>query len=133
MDTIDGKVAVITGGASGIGLATARILAGAGARIVLADIEEQALQIAVDGLRAAGAQAHGVRCDVADLASVEALADETFTTMGAAHIVFNNAGVAVGGPISEMTHADWKWTIDVDLWGPIHGVETFLPSVLPVH
>ena len=130
MDTLEGRVAVITGGGSGIGLATARVMADMGARIVLADIEQEPLDHAVDGLRATGTDAHGVICDVADLDAVQALADETFEVMGAAHIVFNNAGVAVGGPIAEMTHADWKWTIDVDLWGPIHGVEAFLPRMI---
>jgi len=69
-------------------------------------------------------------CDVSDFDSVQAMADETFATMGSAHIVFNNAGIAVDGPVTEMTHDDWKWTIDVDLWGPIHGVEAFLPRMI---
>jgi len=130
MGELDGRVAVITGGASGIGLATGRIMAGLGARLVMVDIEQGALDPAIDELRADGAEAHGIVCDVSDFDSVQAMADETFDVMGAAHIVFNNAGIAVGGPVSEMTHEDWKWTIDVDLWGPIHGVEAFLPRVI---
>ena len=130
MEEIDGKVAVITGGASGIGLAVGRVLAERGARLVLADIEEGVLDAAVAGLVAEGHQAVPVVCDVSDLGSVQALADRAFEEMGAVHVVFNNAGVAVGGPIAEMTHDDWKWVVDVDLWGPIHGVEAFLPRMI---
>jgi NAD(P)-dependent dehydrogenase (short-subunit alcohol dehydrogenase family) len=130
MDTLQGKGAVVTGGASGIGLATAQVLASKGAKVVLADIEAGALDTAVDGLRASGAEAHGVVCDVRSLDAVRAMADAAFDAVGAVHVVFNNAGVAVGGPILDMTHDDWRWTIDVDLWGPIHGVEAFLPRIV---
>ena len=130
MDTLQGKGAVITGGASGIGLATAKVLAGKGARIVLADVEEQALDAAVQGLRNSGADAHGVVCDVRSLDAVNALADAAFSAVGAVHVVFNNAGIAVGGPVLAMSHDDWRWTIDVDLWGPIHGVEAFVPRLV---
>ena len=130
MDTLTGKGAVITGGASGIGLATARLLGARGARLVLADVEAPALDRAVDELRADGLEAHGVVCDVRSLEQVTALADAAFDALGAVHVVFNNAGVAVGGPVLEMTHDDWRWVIDVDLWGPIHGVEAFLPRIV---
>jgi NAD(P)-dependent dehydrogenase (short-subunit alcohol dehydrogenase family) len=130
MDDVRGAGAVITGGASGIGLATARQLGERGARVVLADIEEVALVTAVDGLRDAGVEAHGVPCDVRSLPAVQRLADEAFGLLGAVHILFNNAGVAVGGPVAEMTHDDWRWVIDVDLWGPIHGVEAFVPRII---
>ena len=130
MDSFDGKGAVVTGGASGIGLATARLLGSRGARLVLADIERAALDAAVEDLRGQGIEAHGVVCDVRSLDAVQSLADEAFAELGAVHVVFNNAGVAVAGPIVEMTHDDWRWVIDVDLWGPIHGVETFVPRMV---
>jgi NAD(P)-dependent dehydrogenase (short-subunit alcohol dehydrogenase family) len=125
-----GKVAVITGGASGIGLALATALARQGVKLVLADIEQGALDKAVAGLTGAGAQAIGVRTDVSDRASVQALADRAFSHFGAVHIVANNAGVAVFGATQDMTHHDWEWSINVNLWGPIHGVEAFVPRMV---
>src|SRR5579884_1298298 len=123
MDTVEGRGAVITGAASGIGLATARELARRGARLVLADVEAPALDGAVDDLRAQGFDAHGVVCDVRHLDQMDQLAEESFRLIGSVHVVFNNAGVAKTGLVSDMTHADWRWVIDVDLWGPVHGVE----------
>ncbi len=130
MQELRNKVAVITGGASGIGLATATSLASRGVKLVLADVEAAALADAVAGLQQVGADVLGVETDVTELDALNALADATWSKYGAAHVLFNNAGVAVAGPIAEMTHADWKWTIDVDLWGPIHGVEAFLPRMI---
>ncbi|ORW06636.1 SDR family NAD(P)-dependent oxidoreductase [Mycobacterium kyorinense] len=130
MDGFEGRGAVITGGASGIGLATARELAGRGAAVVLGDIEQGALDTAVSGLRDEGFDAHGVVCDVRNRDDVGRLAEEAFRLLGGVHVVFNNAGVAVAGPIAQMTHDDWRWVIDVDLWGAIHGVEVFLPRLL---
>ncbi len=130
MENVSGKVAVITGGASGIGFATAKALAACGAKIMIADIERGALDKAIAELNSAGASVDGVVCDVGDLAAVKHLADTTFSRMGGAHIVFNNAGVAIGGPIAEMKHSDWEWIMRVDLWGPIHGVEAFLPRLI---
>ena len=130
MSDFSGKVAVITGGASGIGLAVAEALAREGARLVLADIEQGALDAAVQALSDAGAEVIGVRTDVADRASVQALAERTWQRFGAAHILFNNAGVAVFGPTQDMSHQDWLWSINVNLWGPIHGVEAFVPRMV---
>lgn len=130
MQDLSGKVAVITGGASGIGYATAVSLAREGVKLVLADIEQGALDKAVAQLAASGAEVIGVRTDVADLAAVQALADAAWARFGAVHIVFNNAGVGVFGPAHEMSHADWQWTINVNLWGPVHGVEVFLPRMI---
>lgn len=130
MEHLTDKVAVITGGASGIGFATALRLASRGVRLVLADIEESALDRAATELAATGTAVEGVVCDVGDLKAVQHLADTAFEKMGAVHIVFHNAGVAVGGPIAEMQHSDWEWTMRVNLWGPIHGVEAFTQRMI---
>ena len=123
------KVAVITGGASGIGFATGRGLAERGWNIVLADVEENRLAAAVSELGSIS-EAIGVCTDVRDYDAVQALAHGAYAHFGHVDVVFNNAGVATAGAIAEMTHDDWKWIIDVDLWGPIHGVEAFLPRML---
>lgn len=130
IDTLEGKGAVITGGASGIGFATARELGRRGASVVLADIEAGALERAVAQLRDDGVEAHGMECDVTSFDAVQSLAAESFERLGRVHVVFNNAGVATGGPVAALTHDEWRWIIDVDLWGPIHGVEAFLPRLL---
>jgi NAD(P)-dependent dehydrogenase (short-subunit alcohol dehydrogenase family) len=130
MDEISGRVAVITGGASGIGLATARTLAREGMRIVLADIERSALEKAAGEIGALGVETLAVPTDVGDRASVEHLAAETYDRFGAAHVLFNNAGVALFGGIETMSHQDWEWLIRVNLWGVIHGVESFVPRMI---
>ena len=130
METFEGRGAVITGGASGIGLACAREFARRGARVVIADIDQSALDTAVERLRADGAEAYGVICDVTKLDAVEHLADEAFRLLGEVNLVFNNAGIGHAAPIADVTHGDWRWVIDVDLWGPIHGVEAFLPRIV---
>jgi NAD(P)-dependent dehydrogenase (short-subunit alcohol dehydrogenase family) len=130
MEDLQDKVAVITGGASGIGRAVAERAAAEGMRIVLADIEEGPLKQAVDDLTAAGAGALGVVTDVADRASVEALRDRALDRFGAVHLVHNNAGIGLGGPIWEVTEEDWRWILGVNLWGVIHGVATFTPLLI---
>jgi len=126
-----GRVAVVTGGASGIGRAMADRFAREGMRIVLADIEQSALDQAQSEMRAAGADVVGVRTDVSDGAQVKALADRALEAFGAVHIICNNAGVAsLGAPAWEQTEADWRWVIDVNLWGVIHGIRTFVPIML---
>jgi NAD(P)-dependent dehydrogenase (short-subunit alcohol dehydrogenase family) len=126
-----GKGAVITGGASGIGLATARQLARRGADLVLADIEPGALAVARESLLGeADVRVETVICDVSRHDDVVRLADTAFDRLGGVHVLFNNAGVAVGGAIADMKHSDWKWIIDVDLWGVVHGVEAFLPRII---
>jgi NAD(P)-dependent dehydrogenase (short-subunit alcohol dehydrogenase family) len=130
MENLNGRVAVITGGASGIGLATARLFAREGMRIVLADVEAAALATAVAEITALGTETIGVQTDVGDLAQVRALADRTYERFGSAHVVFNNAGVAIFGPIQDMRHEDWEWVLRVDLWGVIHGVEAFVPRMI---
>lgn len=130
MKDLDGKVAVITGGASGIGLATARALARAGVKLMLADIEERVLSKVVADLAFEGAQVAGFRTDVGDKVSMERLAEATWNQWGRADIVFNNAGVAAAGPTHLATHADWEWTLRVNVWGPIHGIEVFVPRLI---
>ncbi len=130
MEELAERVAVITGGASGIGLATARRLAREGMRIVLADIQPEPLASAGREIAALGAQVLTVETDVGELSEVQALADRTFEHFGAAHVLFNNAGVAVFGPIQEMRHEDWEWLLRVNLWGVIHGVEAFVPRMI---
>jgi NAD(P)-dependent dehydrogenase (short-subunit alcohol dehydrogenase family) len=124
------RVAVVTGAASGIGLALAERFAAEGMKVVMADIEAGALATASDRLRRKGAAILATRVDVSRPEDVERLADETYDAFGAAHVVCNNAGVAVIGAVHEHTLADWQWVINVNLWGVIHGVHTFLPRML---
>ena len=130
MEDLQGKVAVITGGASGIGRAVADKAAAEGMKIILGDIEEGPLKAAVDDLNGAGAEALGVVTDVSDRASVEALRHAALDRFGAVHLVHNNAGIGLGGPIWEVTEEDWRWILGVNLWGVIHGVATFTPLLL---
>ena len=130
MDNLAGKVAVITGGGSGIGRAVATHAAAAGMRVVIADIEEVALKEAVRELTDQGAEAIGVVTDVADAASVLELRDRAVAQFGAVHLVHNNAGVGGGGPIWEVPEHDWRWILGVNLWGVIHGVAAFVPLLI---
>jgi NAD(P)-dependent dehydrogenase (short-subunit alcohol dehydrogenase family) len=126
---LEGKTAVITGGASGIGLATAKKFAAAQANLVLGDIEEEPLARAVADLRAEGAHVIGVRTDVTIEEDVLALRDAALAEFSAAHVIFNNAGVAAGATIGTPTKV-WKWVLDVDLNGVIYGINAFMPIFL---
>jgi NAD(P)-dependent dehydrogenase (short-subunit alcohol dehydrogenase family) len=123
-------VAVITGGASGIGRAVARRAASEGMKVVIADIEEGALKEAESELTDQGADAIAVTTDVSDAASVRGLLDKALGQHGAVHLVHNNAGVGGGGPIWEVPEQDWQWIMGVNLWGVVHGVATFVPLLI---
>jgi NAD(P)-dependent dehydrogenase (short-subunit alcohol dehydrogenase family) len=125
-----GKVAVVTGAASGIGRALAEHAAQEGMKVVLADIEEAALQQVRRALEASGAQVFAVKTDVSKSEEVEALAEKTLEHFGAVHLLFNNAGVGAGTTVWESSLDDWKWLLGVNLWGVIHGVHTFVPLML---
>ncbi len=130
MKELDGRVAVITGGASGMGLAFAHRFAAAGMKVVIADIEVPALEAAVDGLREAGADVLGVRCDVSDAGSVHDLAAAVDEAHGAAHVLCLNAGVASTDTLDQSSLADWEWILGVNLMGIVHGLDAFLPGIL---
>jgi NAD(P)-dependent dehydrogenase (short-subunit alcohol dehydrogenase family) len=132
MDEVTGKVAVVTGGASGIGLALARRFATEGMKVVIGDVEAGALDVAVKGLAEdfGDDDVAGVVTDVREPASVEALAAATFDRFGTAHVVCNNAGVAVGGFSWEIPADRWRWIVDVNLLGVVNGVRAFVPRMI---
>ena len=124
-----GKTAFVTGGAAGIGLALGRAFAQSGMKVMLADIETDALQAAVKNLREISPDISGTICDVADAASVERAAQAAFDAFGKVHVVCNNAGVAAGGGIDHISLDNWRWVIDVNLMGVLHGIKSFLPHI----
>ena len=132
MKDFKGKVAVITGGASGVGKAIGERLGREGVKLVIADIEQKALDAAVAEFKAKGIEAIGHVTDVTKLESVEALAEKSFSHYGAVHLVFNNAGV---GPREAMTAWDtgmneWIWGFNVNVWGVVHGIKAFMPRLV---
>jgi len=124
------KTAVLTGAGSGFGLECARIGAKLGMHLVLADVQQDALNRAVAEMQAAGAQVLGMRVDVSKADQVEALGAATLARFGAPHLVFNNAGVGSGGLIWENSLQDWEWVIGVNLMGVAHGIRVFTPMML---
>ncbi|MDB5731383.1 MAG: short-chain dehydrogenase/reductase [Variovorax sp.] len=126
----NGKTAVLTGAGSGFGLECARIGAARGMKLVLVDVQQDALDAARTEMEAAGAQVLAQKVDVADAAQMEALAQAVQQRFGAPHFVFNNAGVGAGGLVWENTVADWEWVLGVDLMGVVHGVRLFTPMML---
>jgi NAD(P)-dependent dehydrogenase (short-subunit alcohol dehydrogenase family) len=133
MKRLQGRVAVVTGAASGIGLAMARRFAGAGMSVVMADVEEAALRAAAEELSRSGTRVLAVRTDVGDEAQMQALAEQAWAACGAVHLVCNNAGVASPALRTrawESTLADWEWILRVNLMGVLHGVRAFVPRML---
>jgi NAD(P)-dependent dehydrogenase (short-subunit alcohol dehydrogenase family) len=130
VDDLEGKVAVVTGAASGIGRALADRWAREGMKVVLADVEQGPLDVARDELGSGGADVLAVRTDVSDAAQVDALAAATLDHFGAVHLVCNNAGVGGGGVLWETERTDWEWVLGVNLWGVIHGIKAFVPHLV---
>jgi NAD(P)-dependent dehydrogenase (short-subunit alcohol dehydrogenase family) len=130
MKTLQGRTAVLTGAASGFGLEAARIAARAGMNVVMADVQQDALDKAAEEIRGLGAQVLPFRLDVSKAEQVEALALATRNTFGVPRLVFNNAGVGAGGLIWEHTQKDWEWVVGVNLMGVAHGVRVFTPMML---
>jgi NAD(P)-dependent dehydrogenase (short-subunit alcohol dehydrogenase family) len=129
MRDLAGKSAFVTGGASGIGLALGRAFAQGGMKVMLADIETDTLQAAVKSLQEISPDIRGTICDVADAESVERAAHASFDAFGRVHVVCNNAGVAAGGGIDHISLDNWRWVIDVNLMGVLHGIKSFLPHI----
>ena len=129
MRELAGKTAFVTGGASGIGLALGRAFAETGMKVMLADIETDALAAAVKSLHDFAPHVRGVTCDVADPLSVERAAKASYEAFGNVHVVCNNAGVAGGGGIDNISLDTWRWVLDVNLMGVLHGIRTFLPHI----
>ncbi len=125
MKDVAGKVAFVTGGASGLGLAMVRSFTGAGMKVAVADIEQPALDRVAEEFADSNAEVITLRLDVTDRAALERAADATEEAFGRVHVVCNNAGVAVGGPVDEMSYADWDWVLGVNLHGVVNGVQTF--------
>jgi NAD(P)-dependent dehydrogenase (short-subunit alcohol dehydrogenase family) len=127
---LKGRVAVVTGAGSGIGKAMAERFAAAGMHLVLADVEAGPLADVAGSLRAQGAEVEAERLDVRDSAALSALAERTATRFGGAHVLCNNAGVAVGGPVWEVAEEDWDWVIGVNLLAVVHGIRAFVPGMI---
>jgi NAD(P)-dependent dehydrogenase (short-subunit alcohol dehydrogenase family) len=129
MKDLAGKVAFVTGGGSGIGLGLARVLSDARMKVVIADIRQDHLDAALADLRASGGAVHGIRLDVTDRAAMTAAAGEVVRTFGKLHLLCNNAGVSIFGPIDAATYDDWDWILGVNLGGVINGLAAFLPHI----
>ena len=130
MDDLYEKGAFVTGAASGIGLAIATACAQHGMKVMLADVDAEALESAMEELADRDIDVMSTVCDVADPASVEAAAQHAIRSLGRVHLLVNNAGVATGGPLHEVALADWDWILGVNLKGVIHGIHHFLPHML---
>ena len=127
--TYSGRSCVVTGAGSGIGRALSVELAGRGARLALSDVDEGSVQQTAESCRGLGAQVHTYRVDVADRSAVFAHAEQVVRDLGAVHLVVNNAGVALHGPVAELGEQDFRWLMDINFWGVVHGTQAFLPHL----
>jgi NAD(P)-dependent dehydrogenase (short-subunit alcohol dehydrogenase family) len=130
VDSFDARVAVVTGGGSGIGKALVEALSAERAKVVVADVDGAAAEAVAAGVRGRGGEAVAVATDVSDLKQVQALAARAYAAFGSVHVLCNNAGVSVVGGLETMSHHDWQWVLGVNLWGVVHGLEAFLPRMI---
>ena len=131
MKDFQGKIAFITGGASGLGLGLAKVFSEAGCKVVIADVRQSAIDEALGYFRGRNAAVHGIRLDITDRAAYAAAADEVERIHGSPpQLLFNNAGVNTFGPTEKSTYEDWDWLIGVDFWGVVNGMQTFVPRMI---
>ena len=130
MEDLKDRVAVVTGAGNGIGAGIARVLAGEGMRLALADVDAEAARKLSDELRAGGTEVLDVRTDVSNSEQLESLAERVFSEWGGAHLLCNNAGVCQGGPIWEMSPDDWRWVMSVNFGGVVNGCRAFVPRMI---
>ena len=130
MTSVAGKTAFITGGGSGVGFGQAQVFAEAGCRVAIADIRQDHLDEATAHFEGAGQQVMPVRLDITDREAYAAAADEVEAKLGPVQLLFNTAGVSIFGPLQDATIEDWQWQVDVNLYGTVHGIQTFLPRML---
>lgn len=129
MKTVKNKVAAITGAGSGIGRATALLLAKRGCHVAISDVNEEGLHETLELLRPFGTRVSATRVDVSDRSAVERWADEVAREFGAVHIIVNNAGVAVGATVEDTTYEDFEWLMNINFWGVVYGTKAFLPHL----
>jgi NAD(P)-dependent dehydrogenase (short-subunit alcohol dehydrogenase family) len=130
MENFEGKVAFITGGASGVGLGQAKVFSAAGCRVVIADIRQDHLDQAQSALRARGATVHGIKLDITDREAYARAADESERVFGPVQLLFNTAGVSVFGPLEKSSYADYDWMMGVNFGGVVNGIQTFVPRMI---
>jgi NAD(P)-dependent dehydrogenase (short-subunit alcohol dehydrogenase family) len=129
MRDFGGRVAFVTGGGSGIGLGLARVLCDAGMKVVIADVRQDHLDLALAQLRATGGTVHGIALDVSDREAMAQAAEETIRVFGKIHVLCNNAGVSLFGPMDAATFDDWDWLMGVNVGGVINGLQAFVPHM----
>ena len=129
MKEVSGKVAFVTGGGSGIGLGMAKVFTAAGMKVVIADVRQDHLDAAMSHLKSAGTNVHPIALDVMDREAMERAANETVRVFGKVHLLCNNAGVSLFGPMEQATYEDWDWVMGVNVDGVINGLQSFVPRI----